>query len=152
MIFRYLIDIAHTPQVALGGGVERPKPVAPIRLFGPGGTHLIDGQFDTASDDTVFPLWVSGMIGVDLSQAPGQNITLAGRPSPVPARFAHVELRLTDGRETCQWLAIVGFVPIPLRRALLGHAGCLQFFDSTFRGHDRQAILVANAAFVGQHV
>lgn len=151
MIFRYLVDIAHVPQVSLRGGVERPKPIAAVRLFGPGGTHVMDGHFDTAADDTVFPLWVSAMIGIDLSQAPDQDITLVGRTGTVRARFAHLELRLTDGRESCQWPALVGFVPVPLRRALLGYAGCLQFFDAQFRGADREATIIPNGTFIGQH-
>ncbi len=152
MIFPYVVDRAHVPQVSLGGGVDRPRPVAAIRLFGPGGaTYMKDGFLDTASDDTVFPTWISAMIGLDLSGAPEQEIHLAARPQPLRVRFAPVELRLTDGRETCHWPALVGFGPLPGRRALLGYVGCLQFFDSTFRGHDREAILVPNAAFTGQH-
>jgi hypothetical protein len=57
----------------------------------------------------------------------------------------------TDGQETCQWTALVGFVPVSLRRALLGYAGCLQFFDGQFRGADCEAVLTPNQAFVGQH-
>jgi len=57
----------------------------------------MDGLFDTAADDTVFPLYVSAMIGLDLSQAPQQDIHLVGRPQTVRARIALVELRLTDG-------------------------------------------------------
>jgi hypothetical protein len=152
VIFPYVVDRARVPQIPLGGGVDRPRPVAAIRLFGPGGgTYIIDGRFDTASDDTVFPLWVSAMIGLDVSQAPEQEVHLVARPQPIRVRFAPVELRLSDGTETCQWPALVGFAPIPGRRALLGYTGCLQFFDSTFRGHDREAILVPNAGFAGQH-
>ena len=151
MIFPYVVDRARVPQVSLGGGFDRPRPVAAIRLFGPAGTYVMDGRFDTAADDTVFPLWVSAMIGLDLSQAPEQEVHLMVRPQPIRARFAQVELRLTDGRETCQWLALVGFAPLPGRRALLGYAGCLQFFDCQFRGQDREAIVIPNAAFAGQH-
>jgi hypothetical protein len=151
VIFPYLVDHARVPQVSLGGGVERPRPIAGIRLFGPGGgNYAMDGHFDTAADDTIFPLWISAMIGVDLSQAPEQDVTLVGRPGPVRARFAHVELRLTDGRQTCQWPALVGFVPLALRRALLGYAGSLQFFDGEFRGNDRQAIIIPNRAYSGR--
>jgi len=45
---------------------------------------------------------------------------------------------------------LVGFAPIPLRRALLGHSGCLQFFDANFRGAAREVILLPNADFAGQ--
>jgi hypothetical protein len=146
------VDRARVPQVALRGGVDRPRPVAPIRLFGPtGGTYLVDGFFDTGSDDTMFPLWVSAMIGVDLAQAAEQVVQLAGRSQPIRVRFAPVELLLTDGKETCQWPALVGFAAIPQRRALVGYNGCLQFFDSLFRGAAREFLLTPTSSFVGQH-
>ena len=40
--------------------------------------------------------------------------------------------------------------PLPGRRALLGYTGCLQFFDCNFRGHDREAVIIPNAAFAGR--
>jgi hypothetical protein len=125
--------------------------VVAVRLFGSGGSYLIDGQLDTSSDDTVFPLWVSAFLGLDLSQAEEQEINLAGRGRPFRARVQRVELRLTDGKEVCQWLALVCFAPVALRRALLGYAGFLQFFDSDFRGADREVFLTPNRAFPGQH-
>jgi hypothetical protein len=110
----------------------------------------MDGHLDTAADDTVFPLWVSVMIGLDLSRAPEQDIRLVGRAQTARARVSQVELRITDGREACRWSAVVAFVPLPMRRALLGQNGFLQFFDSLFRGADLQAILEPNRTFVGQ--
>jgi hypothetical protein len=52
----------------------------------------------------------------------------------VPYRYAAVTLRVSDGVETCAWQAIVGFVDLPLRWALLGHAGFLDNFDTDLRG------------------
>src|SRR5712692_6505958 len=137
MRFPYLVDRARTPQATLAGGMDRPRPILAVKVLGPGGKQMIDGHVDSGSDDTVFPLWVSAMIGLDVSKAPEQDIQLVGRGASFRARIAHVELRISDGRETCQWPAIVAFVPLPMRRALLGHAGFLQFFDSNFRGADR---------------
>ena len=151
MKFLYLLDRARTPQASLAGGVQRPRPVIAVGVFGPIGSYLIDGHLDTASDDTVFPLWVSAFLGLDPSQGAEQEVRLAGRVQPVRARILRVELRITDGQESCQWPALVGFVPIPLRRALLGYAGCLQFFDANLRGADREVILTPNWSFQGQH-
>ncbi len=150
MRFRYLPDRAKTPQASLAGGVDRPRPVIAVRAIGPGGTYLIDGHLDTAADDTVFPLWLAPFLGVDLSQAAGQDIHLAGRGQPVRGRFLRIELKVTDGTETCQWFAMVGFVSVPLRRALLGYAGFLQFFDADFRGADREVFLTPNPSFPSQ--
>jgi hypothetical protein len=150
--FPYLIDHAKVPQPSLGGGVERPRPVIAVRLAGPTGSRILDGHLDTAADDTIFPLWVSTLIGLDLSVAAEQDIHLAGRGQPYRARFLPVELHLSDGRESCWWRAMVGFVSVPLRRALLGQAGFLQFFDSDFRGADREVILTPNRSFTGQKI
>lgn len=150
MRFPYVLDRAKVPQASLAGGVQRPRPVMAVRVFGPGGSHLIDGLLDTGADDTVFPLWVVPFIGVDFAQGAEQGIHLAGRGTPYRARFLQVELRVTDGQETCHWPAIVGFAPVPLRRALIGHAGFLEFFDADFRGANREVILTPNRSFSGQ--
>ena len=68
-------------------------------------------------------------------------------------RYAHVLLRLADGREAYEWPAIVGFLTSPGKHyALFGQAGFLNFFDVTFRGHDKETIIEPNAAFAGQHI
>lgn len=150
MRIRYTQFTAKKPQASLGGGFVRHRPLLPVRVFG-AGTWLADGHPDTGADDTVFPLWVAGVAGVDLSSAVTQEIMLAGRGRPVDARFVSVRLRITDGRrETYEWTALVGFVPVPLRNGLLGQAGFLQFFNADFRGADREVILTPNHAFPGQ--
>jgi hypothetical protein len=45
--------------------------------------------------------------------------------------FAPVILELSDQAETCRWRAVVGFTQAPLKIALLGIAGGLEFFRST---------------------
>jgi hypothetical protein len=65
--------------------------------------------------------------------------------------FAPVTLLLSDGYEICEWYAIVGFSASPLRWALLGHSGFLEFFDVQLLGARRETILTPNTAFAGQH-
>lgn len=65
--------------------------------------------------------------------------------------YAPVTLRVTDGIEACQWQTTVGFVDLPLRWALLGHAGFLDFFDADLRGARREVFLAPNALFSGTH-
>jgi len=67
-------------------------------------------------------------------------------------RFAPVTLLLTDGREFCQWDAVVGFSTAPLRWALLGHSAFLDLFDVQLLGARREAVIIPNSAFPGQHV
>jgi hypothetical protein len=70
----------------------------------------------------------------------------------VPVSYATVTLQLTDGLETRDWQAIVGFVDVPLRWALLGHAGFLEFFDIELRGARREAAISPNRLFPGRPV
>jgi hypothetical protein len=63
-----------------------------------------------------------------------------------------VTLRVSDGYEMCEWQTTVGFVDLPLRWGLLGHAGFLNFFDTDLRGSRREVFLTPNSGFVGTHV
>src|SRR5947209_8410958 len=74
--------------------------------------RVIDGIADSAADDTVFPLWVAQRVGIDLRNAPtGEGLAVGG--ATVTYRYVHVMLRISDGRETCVWPAIVGFLDAP---------------------------------------
>ncbi len=100
-------------------------------------------------DDTVFHESVAALIGIDLTNAPTGEATGVGMV-PSPIRYAQVNLRITDGREFCDWPAWVGFTTVPLRRPLLGYAGFLQFFDATFRGGREEVELVTNPFYPGR--
>jgi hypothetical protein len=74
-----------------------------------------------------------------------------GGGSPILYPYAPVRLRLSDGYEECEWDAIVGFVAAPMRWAILGHAGVLQYFDLQLLGLRREALLYPNASYSGYH-
>src|SRR5207247_7225902 len=111
----------------------------------------IDACVDSAADDTVFPRHLAVRLGIDLTNAPQGEARPAGY-APLPLLYSRVPLLLTDGFETCEWEAIVGFVAVPLRWVLLGHAGFLEFFDVHLRGARREVILTPNISFPGKHV
>jgi hypothetical protein len=111
-----------------------------------------DGLLDTGADDTVVEDWIAATTGVDLSQAEEREVGLVGRPQPVRCRYAAVQLRITDGVETYEWTAVVGFVAVRLRYNLLGHAGFLEFFDADFRGLNREVLLLPNHSFPGRQI
>jgi len=147
----YLVAQAKSPLPSLGGSFLRPRPVLAVRITGPARSLLLDGLLDTGSDDTVFEEWVAAALALDLSHAPERQVGLVGRANLVRCRYAPVGLRITDGlRETYQWTTLVGFVSTHLRYSLLGHAGCLQFFDAIFRGADQEVVLTPNSSFSGQ--
>jgi len=76
-------------------------------------------------------------------------VFLKGRRGPDPFFNGVVTLRLSDGLETCEWPATVGFIDLPLRWALLGHAGFLDFFDTELRGARREVFMTPNGRFPG---
>jgi len=136
------------PAIALGGRMERPQPIVPVTVLGPTRSTHEHAGLDTMADDTVFPLSLATAIGLDLSNAPQGLLRGVSGTSHV-VYYAQVVLRMTDGKEFREWPAIVGFSPAPLRRPLLGFAGCLQFFTTTFHGDHEVVELAVNRLYSG---
>ncbi len=130
-----------TPIPSLGGGTIRHKPVIPVTVIGPGGQEAPFALLDTGSDDIVFPAWLAGRIGVDLSGAAQRQAQGVGTVQPVALLYAPVILLLSDQIETCRWRAVVGFTHTPLRFPLLGIAGGLEHFRTTVDVADREILL-----------
>ena len=136
MIFPYLPLPTKVPVPSLGGAMVRHRPIVPVRVFGPLGSRLIDGCLDCGSDDTIFPLSLARKLGINLTGAPqGEAHPVGGKA--VPYVYAAVTLHLSNGIETFEWQATVGFIDRPLRWALFGHAGFLDFYDTDLRGAGR---------------
>ena len=110
------------------------RPLVPIKVWCPSGLILrIDrALLDTGSLDTVLPLTVAETGGIALQPESGH--VLRWRGTAYPLRFGPADLQLETPGAACRWIAIVGFSAAPLRYAILGIAGCLQFFDVVFRG------------------
>jgi hypothetical protein len=124
------------------------RPIVPITLVGPAGAKAIDGRVDSHADDTVFPEQYAVAVGIDLRNAPQGTCAGIGQ-IPVPVKYAQVTLRLTDGREFREWTGWVGFTPVLSRYALLGFAGCLQYFTATFFGDIEELELTVNSLYPG---
>jgi hypothetical protein len=150
MRFPYLAHRVGRPVYPLGGALVRHYPVLSVTLTGPAGSYPKDALVDSAADDTIFPLAIAEKVGIDLSGAPTGGAQPVGGGSLV-YRYAQVTLGVSDGRETCEWSAIVGFIDLPLRWALLGQTGFLQFLDANLLGAAREVVLTPNANFAGQH-
>jgi len=111
----------------------------------------LDANLDCGSDDTIFPAYLAPHLGIDLTNAPeGEAGAIGG--IPILYRYALVTIRVTDGYEECVWDGIAGFIATPLRWAVLGHAGMLQFFDVQLLGERREVILTPNPSFPGRSV
>ena len=135
--------------VPLGGRTVRPRPLIDVSLIGPKDTRILQAILDTGADDTVFHESWAAKLGIDLSNAPVGLGNVATSGGTILLRYAPVTLRLTDGQERREWTAIVGFTSAPLIYPMLGFAGCLQFFDATFRGDIEIVELTPNALYPG---
>jgi hypothetical protein len=148
LYYRYTLVSKGQPALALGGRFVRPRPIVSVALIGPQSTVTRDALLDPGADDTVFPDRFAPAIGLDLTNAPSGMFSGAGS-SGLPVRYAQVTLRLTDGREQREWPAWVGFTSARLTYPMLGFAGCLQFFDATFRGAREDVELTPNGLYPG---
>jgi hypothetical protein len=148
MRFAYDRINSSTPILSLGGRFSRPRPMLPITLIGPSGSHLMDGLIDSGSDETIFPEYVAGIVGIDLAGATGGCTHGIGAGS-LTVRFADVTLRIAGSNELHEWPAVVSFAPLARRTAILGFAGFLQYFTTTLHGDLEFVELTVNALYPG---
>jgi hypothetical protein len=151
MRFPYVPLPTRRPVYPLGGVLVRYRPLVAIEVRGPTGTRSLTATADSGADDTLLPAHLAPRLGIDVAQAPEGEAGTVGGP-PISYRYATVRLRLSDGYEECEWDAIVGFVTAPMRWAILGYAGALQYFDLHLLGLRREAVITPNASFSGRHV
>ena len=148
MRFPYHALNVHRNLISLGGRSQRPRPLVLVSLGGPQGVFVQHALLDTGADDTVFPERAAIKAGIDLTNAPAGNLRGVGGGAG-RLRYAQVKLRLSDGRESREWTAWVGFTAAPLTQPLLGYAGCLQFFHANFLGDQEAVELTVNSRYAG---
>jgi hypothetical protein len=102
---------------------------------------------DPGADDTVFPLAIAALLGVNLRSPSGHGLRWRGQAYVL--RFGDVELELSDGIQVYRWPAVIAFSQAPLHYPILGLSGCLQYFDATYLGEDRIIRMSANGSFIG---
>ena len=100
----------------------------------------------TGADTCVFPQQVATDLEIPVRDARGPAITAFGGQA-VPTKVADVEVELSDGDTTLRWTMRAFFhaaseeeVPV----LILGHAGFLEFFTTTFIGDECILELVEN--------
>jgi hypothetical protein len=121
-----------------------------VILSGPNGGWARDCLLDSGADDTLFPEVAALVLGIDLTGAPTASATQANGAA-ISYSYASAILRISDGTESCEWVAVIGFTNYPLRWPILGQTGFLQFFDATLFGVRREIVLMPNASFAGRH-
>lgn len=146
--FDFKLHSMGKPIWTLGGRWVRPRPIVVVGGEGPSGSQAREALVDCGADDTVFPLAIAEEIGIDLDNAPSGEASTATQELAAVS-YAEVTLRLANHGGTYQWPAKVGFTNAPLKRPLLGFAGCLQFFTTTMYGEQESLVLEPNNLFPG---
>ena len=146
--FRYRLARASAPIAALGGRFGRPRPIINVTLVGASAIATRSALLDSGADESIFPELVAQAVGIDLNSSTLESANYV-RFGNIPVRRAVSILRISDGIETCEWRGLVAFTPARLIYPILGFAGCLQFFDATFRGALEEVELVQNALYPG---
>jgi len=134
------------PPSLAAGAVSRWRPLVPIRIIGPMARSrlFLRALLDPGSDDTIFPIDVAQLIGVERVSTK-HAVRWRGRRYALD--YGEVELQLEGGVEAWRWSAVVGFSDAPIRYPLLGIAGCLEVFDVTYWGRERVVQIEKNRSF-----
>ena len=144
--FPFLWKTIPRPAISLQGRLFRPRPLIPVTIINAqsGLSRTYHGLLDTGADDTVFHTDDADLLGIDLTHAPtGTAQSASGQI--VTLRYADVFLQLAnDDGEILEWRATVAFAPKRGTHPLLGFAGFLQFFDTTFLGEQEEVTLIPN--------
>jgi predicted aspartyl protease len=123
------------------------RPVMTIRVVGPNADARWDALVDSGADETLFPLSLADVLGVELDQElVSEAAGISG--DRLKIQYGDVELRIESDTETVAWKTTVGFVDFGSARdevIILGHGGCLDFFTAIFDGENAELELIPNA-------
>lgn len=122
------------------------RPVITIRVVGPNADARWDALLDSGADETLFPLSLAEVLGVELDQ---ELISEAAGISGdrLKIHYGDVELQIESDQDVVAWKTTVGFVDFGSASdevIILGHGGCLDFFTATFDGEQAELELKPN--------
>jgi hypothetical protein len=123
------------------------RPVITIRIIGPKSEARWDALVDSGADETLFPLSLAEVLGVELDQE--FIIEAAGISGDrLKIQYGDVVLRIETEQDDIEWKTTVRFVDFGSASdevIILGHGGCLDFFTATFDGENAELELKPNA-------
>ncbi len=123
------------------------RPVITIGIAGTKSVARWDALVDTGADETLLPLSLASLLGVELDQeATSQAAGISG--DKLTIYYGDVELQIVDGNKTVTWKTIVGFVEFGSSDdevIVLGHGGCLDYFTASFDGENAELELMPNS-------
>jgi Aspartyl protease len=112
------------------------RPVISIQISGPKSVGRWDALVDTGADETLLPLSLAEVLGVKLDEEVTSEASgISG--DKLTIRYGDVELRIESGGESVTWRTTVGFVDFGQSDdevIILGHGGCLDYFNANFDG------------------
>jgi len=122
------------------------RPVITVRISGPSAEARWDALVDTGADETLLPLSLAELLGVDLDrERSSQAAGVSG--DKLTIYYGEVQFEIEAGTEQFNWRTTVGFVDFASTDdevIVLGHGGCLDYFTATFDGENAQLELIAN--------
>jgi hypothetical protein len=123
------------------------RPVITIRIIGPKSEARWDALVDTGADETLFPISLANLLGVELDQR--QTSEAAGISGDrLKIYYGEVDIQIELDQQTVAWRTVVGFVDfgsVDDEVIILGQGGCLDFFTATFDGEQAELELVPNS-------
>ncbi len=144
MIFSYSVVVSQDQES--GDYLLFRRPEVPVTMIGPARTRTLLGLVDTGSDHTIVPMSVADNLGLDVNEFAITTANVFGGQS-VRLQSGEVVLRLEADGATVTWPTLVSFFDFPSEAdetIILGHAGFLEFFTSTFDGELESLTLVPN--------
>ena len=122
------------------------RPVITVQIAGPQAAARWDALVDTGADETLLPLSLSQLLGVDLDGRPtSQAAGISG--DKLTIHYGEVSLQISSENETIEWRDMVGFVDfqdVEDEVIVLGHGACLDYFTAIFDGERAELTLQAN--------
>jgi hypothetical protein len=122
------------------------RPVITIRIVGPKSEARWDALVDTGADETILPLSLADLLGVELDQeVTSQAVGISG--DKLTLYYGEVEFQMAVEAESATWRTTVGFVDFGSSDdevIILGHGGCLDFFTAKFNGESAELDLIPN--------
>lgn len=114
------------------------RPIVTVRISGPKADARWDALVDTGADETVFPLSLAELLGVELDEEI-TSVAAGISGDRLKIHYGEVGLEIEADGTRAAWRTTVGFVDFG--RAddeviILGHGGCLDYFTATFDGEN----------------
>lgn len=128
------------------------RPIVPILISGPSGSARLPALVDTGSDETLLPYSVAETLGIKISNATKAEVMGIG-DQPLEVSYGTIELCITGLIEQFKWSTRVGFVKYgdpENESVILGHKGCLEFFQLFFDGPKKELEIKLGATFPGK--